>query len=430
MTIWNVFRSVTIVASLALGGSASLADGRYVDMSSYERGKLHYNAGRFGLAVKHFQLAVDRGPDFIEALNGLAASYDRLGRYDLAARHYGRALGADPDSTQTLNNIGFSYQLQQRIDLAVAYLRDAHSRDTDDPVVAANWMAAKTAVHFADLQRAAEAARTETAAAPPGREAAAVETPAPSAAPPRGRVKPWIERARPKIQMLVTRPQMALAAMAEDAGLAPELAGYRHEQLDAADLLPDPISAPLVRDDQPRLALNELIWPRFELIGLKAFRPIGYAPAKPEDPRAARAARLVAREVTLAALDAAAPVDPIEDTVRPLANERFLPLIEVSNGTGRLDMAKRIRSRLKVEGIMTRRLTSANGFTRMKTTIYYREGWRDCAEHLARVLPTEIEIEVQEDQTSDIRLELGRDLLSFDRVIYDAVGRSSGAYPS
>ena len=162
MTIWNVFRSVTIVASLALGGSASLADGRYVDMSSYERGKLHYNAGRFGLAVKHFQLAVDRGPDFIEALNGLAASYDRLGRYDLAARHYGRALGADPDSTQTLNNIGFSYLLQQRFDLAVAYLRDAHSRDMDDPVVAANWMAAKTAFHFADLKRAAEAARGRT----------------------------------------------------------------------------------------------------------------------------------------------------------------------------------------------------------------------------------------------------------------------------
>ncbi len=105
--IWKNFRFVVVFASLALGACAGLTeDGRYSDLSFYGRGKLHYNAGQYGLAVKHFRSAVDREPGSVEALNGLAASYDRLGRYDLATKYYGRALGADPESPQTLNNIG------------------------------------------------------------------------------------------------------------------------------------------------------------------------------------------------------------------------------------------------------------------------------------------------------------------------------------
>ena len=130
---------VAILASLTLGGCLGGTDGgQPIDMSAYERGKSHFGAGQFGLAVKHFQSAVDHDPASVEALNGLAASYDRLGRYDLSARYYERALSADPASSQTLNNIGYSYIMQERFDLAVAYLRDAQSRDVTDPVVLAN----------------------------------------------------------------------------------------------------------------------------------------------------------------------------------------------------------------------------------------------------------------------------------------------------
>ena len=143
---WKNFRFVAVFASLALAACADLTeDGRYSELSFYGRGKFHYDAGQFGLAVKHFRSAVDREPGSVKALNGLAASYDRLGRYDLATKYYGRALGADPESTQTLNNIGYSYLLQKRFDLAVAYLRDAHSRDRNDPVIQANRMVAEVA---------------------------------------------------------------------------------------------------------------------------------------------------------------------------------------------------------------------------------------------------------------------------------------------
>ena len=56
-------------------------------------GKKHYRANNFGLAEKHFRLAVEKHPRDAEAWLGLAASYDRLRRFDLADRAYAQAVG-------------------------------------------------------------------------------------------------------------------------------------------------------------------------------------------------------------------------------------------------------------------------------------------------------------------------------------------------
>ncbi len=77
---------------------------------------------------------------------------------------------------------------------------------------------------------------------------------------------------------------------------------------------------------------------------------------------------------------------------------------------------------------MIRRLTNADTFTRQESTIFYREGWKAHAEGLARLLPAVIDLEGRVGQTFDIRLELGGDLLNFDRGLYYTVGKSSGAH--
>ena len=506
MMTWKNLRFVVVFASLALGACTGLTeDGRYSDLSFYGRGKFHYNAGQYGLAVKHFRSAVDREPGSVEALNGLAASYDRLGRYDLATRYYGRALGANPESTQTLNNIGYSYLLQKRFDLAVAYLRDAYSRDKKDPVILANRKVAEVAYQEADLKRSAETARAEPSEGLRARPAELVEArpnvritvaaaplahPAP---PPRGRVKPWIERTAPTIQSLVTQPQTALLGMVEQAGVSPQLAAYRPQQPTAPDLLPGPLSAPLVLDDRPLATLDGLIPPEVTAVELDAAAPVKDAPSKPhgpqpattglvwpevtvaslgpllpledtartvEEPDAPAMAVLVSSEATddgldpldlfadaplrsgvpetspaaaspevaVASLDPVGLIGPIEEAKQPLLGRALLPLIEVSNGTGRLSMAARIRRYLELEGLVIRRLTNADTFTHQETTIFYRAGWKAYAEDLARLLPAAIDLDGRVGQTSDIRLELGGDLLNFDRGLYYTVGRPFGAH--
>ena len=89
-----------------------------------EKAKRHFAAGQFGLAIESFGAVVETDPTSVTALNGLAASYDRIGRHELAGRFYRQALWLDPKSSQTLNNIGYSYYLQGKLDLALAYLRE------------------------------------------------------------------------------------------------------------------------------------------------------------------------------------------------------------------------------------------------------------------------------------------------------------------
>ena len=560
---------VALLASLTLGGClGGTGGGEFVDLSAYERGKLHFNAGQFGLAVNHFQSAVRREPDSIEALNGLAATYDRLGRYDLSARYYGRALAADPESTQTLNNIGYSYLLQERFDLAVAYLRDAQSRDRKDPVVLANRKTAEVSYQEADLKRSAEEARTKqiaAAASTPSRPRPAARSPAPAVqVASNRRVKPWIERTAPRVQTLVTQPQLALLGAVEEVGIAPQLAAYRPQRPTAAELLPDHAVAPMKLDARPSPERGEAI--RQEV---RSAPPAPDGPRAPDQPRGVPVTGLAPAEVTIASLDpllalegvaaegsggadgalAAGPVAgtlepmdpgpqesvgaiawlmpeaqaelpnridathslPIEAIVASLAPSRelsdvapdqrqparvattesiapevalsdldpldafeegvleagsrspqeaagmapaevevanlstvvpgapridaglaatvstSLPWVEVSNGTGRLDMAARIRDHLEAKGIVVKRLTNAEHYRHQETIIFYRSGWRAYAENLARMLPAVVDLDGRDGQESDVRLELGGDLLEFDRGLYYAVKRSNGA---
>ncbi len=458
MTVGKTLRLTGLAVSLALGGCAGLAGefgaagDKLAGMTSYERGKVHYNTGRYGLAVRHFRVAVDREPGSVEALNGLAATYDRLGRYDLSARYYERALALDPESSQTLNNIGYSYLLQKRFDLAVAYLREAQSQDETDPVITANRGAAEVAFQEADLKRAAEDAAAPRAASAPagvGERAAparVAEAPAaPPARPARDQVRPWIERTAPRVQTLVTRPQTVLAGTAHDVGLEPSLVAYRPKQPEAAELLPEPLAAPLVLDERASAALKGVPRPEVTVLALAPIAPAEHPPLASGEPATAPAAGLVPAEVTAASLKPVAPVQeepgpgdeaaaglvpaevtvaslqpvpPVRQGAQTIAEPGRRPLVELSNGTGRLRMAARIREHLESEGVTVGRLTNADSYTHMETTIFYRDGWRAYAERLARMLPAAIDLADRDGQPADVRVELGGDLLEFDAGLY------------
>ena len=101
-------------------------------------GKKHYRANNFGLAEKHFRLAVEKHPRDAEAWLGLAASYDRLRRFDLADRAYSQAIGILGPTVEILNNQGYSYMLRGDYKRAHATLAAARRKDPNNKYVQNN----------------------------------------------------------------------------------------------------------------------------------------------------------------------------------------------------------------------------------------------------------------------------------------------------
>jgi hypothetical protein len=265
MKIKSLVRLTTVVLPMAIGGcagSVSFLVGAIesesrtemnLSATPYERGKLHFATGRYGLANKHFKSALEQDPDSIEVLNALAASYDQLARFDQAERYYLRALSLDPVSRQTLNNLGYSYLMQQRYDIALTYLRDAQDLDRANPLVASNLRQAEAGLDLAtlaftaspmdagDLDQLASGPRStvlraslKPAAAEQVSDAVHIQVFAT-----RGDL--WVERTGSGVQTLITQPSAEILLAAREAGIPPHIGNYQAESaLSALALQPTP----------------------------------------------------------------------------------------------------------------------------------------------------------------------------------------------
>ena len=93
------------------------------------------------------------------------------------------------------------------------------------------------------------------------------------------------------------------------------------------------------------------------------------------------------------------------------------PSIEIANALGVDGMATRLGRVLQAKGLPVHRLSNADRFGERRTKIYYRSGWRAYAMGLASLLPTDVTLVSVGAGVSDIRIELGGDLLQFDRQL-------------
>ncbi len=506
MRMGTILRFGAVVLPILLAGCADSLSGMrsvYGDetwsndgltATNYERGKHHFAQGRYGLAVKHFQMALARDPDSIEAMNALAASFDRLGRFDVAERLYLRALDHEPSSVQSLNNLGYSYLLQRRYELAMTYLLAAQIRDPANVMIAQNFQKVETAL---DLKARSFVAAPVQYGGPlaSAQDRDSPDTDQPGqvvhlwAVGPRSDV--WIERSKAAVQRLITNPQSSVFLAARDAGVAPALANYRTDTAAAARATqPTPwevtgrsrVSAWLpaapapVSVSMPEVAILPDVAPTFEyepsrqadrhadavVVALKTDSaefeaasfgaPISLLPTRdpttfqvaslgapisllpqdyPADFRAAPREQdvVMGLEELLAIEQQAAEVEAAfrqADQSPALSfSDAEMPLVEVSNGTGRLSMALRMSGFLEAEGLDVVRLTNAGDYRHQETTVFYRDGWLETAETLAAVLPAGADLQADPDQRADIRIELGGDLLNFDRELFYARRKSS-----
>lgn len=119
-------------------GPAMLAMKNLPAMEPVSRGKMHFAAGRYGLAESNFRKAVELDPNNLEAWVGLAASYDRMRRFDLASRAYRSAIKIGGETPAVLNNLGYSYLLRGNTRMARKKLLKAQRLDPDNPSIKAN----------------------------------------------------------------------------------------------------------------------------------------------------------------------------------------------------------------------------------------------------------------------------------------------------
>jgi len=104
----------------AVGAQAVLPVGDLV-----AEGRTNFALNNVALALEQFRRAVRLQPNNIDALNGIAACYDRLGRFDLSSTYYQQALALAPDNSKTLHNFQLSLTMQGRTDEAMALAREA-----------------------------------------------------------------------------------------------------------------------------------------------------------------------------------------------------------------------------------------------------------------------------------------------------------------
>jgi hypothetical protein len=106
-----------------------------------------------------------------------------------------------------------------------------------------------------------------------------------------------------------------------------------------------------------------------------------------------------AARTTTAAAAAAAPLQSVA-------------LLEISNGNGRLGMARQLSHQLRDSGLKVVRLTNEKKFDVRRTRIEYQPAFRAAAERLALRFGAGRTVEAGTSARADVRLVIGRDLAS------------------
>jgi Tfp pilus assembly protein PilF len=418
--------------------------------ASYDR------LGRHDLSERYYRRALANDPKNPQTLNNLGYSYLLQNRVDLAVAYLRDAQRLDADSQIVLANRKIAEEAFAQQDIAESEERLAAL--PLEPVVSAPLGELAGEHKAADVQPLDEP--MEFAASP------AIQ-------------QPWIERSSAQVQTLVTQPQVASAGIIQSGGMDPDIVAVTSVVERPLEDLPEPIRANVsvatsaVVPLEPMTPVTVGIAEQDGGLSPLSDESISVAVLESQDkvettvlvdlgeqdPVTTQLSEVNSSETrgeinTISAAESAVPVEafafaepvvqvalafePVRENeverveLAALPNEGLsvaLPengqdtlvraeRIEVSNGAGRLNMAARMRKFLKDQGISVYRLTNADRFNHMVTTIFYRDGWYDEARRLADLLPAEVRVEKVADQNSDLRLELGGDLLDFDRDLY------------
>ncbi|WP_205479706.1 LytR C-terminal domain-containing protein [Sphingomonas arenae] len=179
---------MTGAAMLALPGCAqqaelairakpgNLAPGEQPVSFRVAEARAHFALGNVALALEGFRKALREDAGSVDAMNGLAACYDRMGRFDLSRRYYEMALAVAPGDPRLYANLALSLDMQGKREEAASVRAEMASR-----------LAAGQSASAALVEVAAVEAPVVAVAAPPvlGQHPVVAEAPALSVGPAR-----------------------------------------------------------------------------------------------------------------------------------------------------------------------------------------------------------------------------------------------------
>ncbi len=134
-TILGTSAALVLVAGCADRSSWSIrpvqtgfAEGAQPASFRVNEARAHFGLGNVALAAEGFRRALREDPTSVDALNGLAACYDKMGRFDLSRPFYEQALALAPGDARLYANLALSLDLQGRKKEAAALRREASAR--------------------------------------------------------------------------------------------------------------------------------------------------------------------------------------------------------------------------------------------------------------------------------------------------------------
>ena len=87
----------------------------------YRMGKDFMESGKYKPAIEAFEMALKNDPEFVLALDDLAASYRKLENFDQAIHYYNKSLSIFPEGDFALMNIAVIYTMKKNYQTAAAF---------------------------------------------------------------------------------------------------------------------------------------------------------------------------------------------------------------------------------------------------------------------------------------------------------------------
>jgi tetratricopeptide (TPR) repeat protein len=428
--------------------------------SHYLLAGYYQQRGQHREAIAEFKKVISIDPRYVEAYNGLGVSYDLLGQFGNALLSYETAISLDSSQAYLYNNLGYSWLMQENPDRAISAFQKAISLKPEELRFHNNLACAyaekaqfqlameeflrggdEAQAHFnmAEIyfQKGiyAEASRNYTAALQLNPSKTLARTGAKAAetlasilgktqkisASQAGTVIPE----SPTLKVEEKKVEKENSATAEYS--LPMESQVAHTTVSAASVLNKP--------EIPVISLASLKMGKEDKRDREPVKVPGVTSTHMVDSNAGINRNGMEEwnyEMKMALLQGKAV--PIELGVPKNAEKTWVAKkkdirrevgIEVSNGNGVNQMAKRVGIYLRKKGYQVDRLTNSKPFNHGQTRIYYQEGNWETALGLADELPIYydfIELKRLDRPSIQVKIVLGKDMIPYDNKFREKEG--------